>query len=77
MTVYNELIITGGWDNELYVIERESVTKTIKLPGWALSCLIIGHTLIIGGWGYIEMYSLPKFKLVKHIQMKSLVYKLL
>ncbi len=49
VTVYNELIITGGLDRKLQVIERESVTKTIKLPGRALCCLIIGHTLIIGG----------------------------
>ncbi len=77
MTVYNELILTGGSNCKLNVIEKESVTKTIELPLFAYSCLIIGHTLIIGGTRYIQMYSLPKYKLVKHIQMKNIVTKLL
>ena len=78
VTVYDDLVMTGG--EKLYVIRRGDSTllKEVSLPDSGWCCLIIGDTLIIGGIYFIEMYSLPSVTRIKqNILMKSWVYKLL
>lgn len=49
----------------------------ILLPQMAFSSLIIGNTLIIGGYFFIQLYSLPDMRLIKEeIKIKQEAFKL-
>ena len=55
VTVYDDLVMTGGIGEKLYVIRRGDSTllKEVELPSWGHCCLIMGDTLIIGGNEFI------------------------
>ena len=48
----------------------------IKLPDNAYSSIVLGDRLVIGGWEYINIYSLPSLQLLTHINMDFDVDKL-
>ncbi len=59
ISVYKSMVITGGENNQLDIMDVDQLKKIrqpIQLPDVGRCSLILGHTLVIAGEWYINIY---------------------